>query len=515
VRRLLVFVTLACLIGEQTAALADAAHDEGIAAGAAANSVIRPMVNTPNAQATVPGYTTTAPQAVYYGQPDLSAAATGNLALCAGSTDPTCQASLTAVQSAITPRTPVGPYDPSVVATKAIINNPTASLGDLSQYYSSCTTTPVAGAGGTQNKVCNRYVSIGNVKCSKFLRVAVDRTPNCHEGDWAFAVDGQRNSADHVQIKARCDMAQHKTQVLEYYAYGQQGDCGTGWQITTVPTTVTQLTRIGTISPHWDSACRPGMGLFALAGSGCNADTCEYRFEYGYPIYGCPNGQLTGDQLNFTTNGTFSPGDPQTCYTLDTIGSTGTCVPPAQMARAATTGMSGCATRQGAAIVTGVFPWGPIVDLNFPLPGVVTTTADSWDNQCPILETTQGQGTCTQVTAPECVDGPATHTIDGDVLTRACWKYQSTYSCATAGPSDECAPLASGGCTQVGSLCVKTDATGQCQEFTDTYQCPVTGECRVTGNELRNPTVLLGRRLIVFQHRLDARWRLRPQRDDA
>jgi conjugal transfer mating pair stabilization protein TraN len=473
-----VYATLVCLIGQQNVAFADAAHDEGIAAGAAAGISIRGMVNTPNAQATVPGYTTTPPETVYYGQPNLSAPATARLALCSSSTDPTCQASSTAIQSAITPRTPVGPYDPSVVATKAIVSNPTSSLGDLSQYYSSCTTTPVAGTGGTENKLCNRYVSIGNVKCSNFLHVAVDRTPNCQEGDWAFSVDGQRNGADHVLIKARCDMAQHKTQVIEYYAYGEQGDCGTGWQITTIPTTIPQLTRIGTISPHWDSSCRPGMGLFALAGSGCNAHTCDFRFQYGYPVYSCPFGQLSGDKLMF--NGL--PGDPRNCYSFDVPTDGGACVAPAVAAQQPATAESGCASQQGAAAV-GVNSWGPTIDFNFPVPGVVTTATDGWDNQCAILETTQGQGTCTRVTAPACVDGPTTHTIAGDALTRACWQYQSTYSCANAGPSDECAPLASSGCSRVGSRCAKADPnSGICQEYTDTYQCPVaaTASAQVT-----------------------------------
>lgn len=474
-RRTFIYLTLACLVGQETAAFADTAHDEGIAAGAAANTVIRSMVNQPSAQSVVPAYTTTPAETNYYGQPNLSGPATARLALCAGSTDPTCQASSTAVQSAVTPRPPVGPYDPAVLASQAILNNPSASLGDLSQYYNSCATTPVTGAGGTKNRLCNRYVAIGNVKCSKFLDVAVQHTPNCTEGDWAFSVDGIRNSADHVEIKARCDMAQHETQQFEYYAFGQQGDCGTGWQIATLPTTITELTRVGTITPHWNSQCRYGMGLFALAGSGCTTDTCDYQFQYGYPVYGCPNGQISGDKLVFDANAS-GPGDAQTCYTFAPTSPGIACVAAALAAQTVGTAESGCATPDGAAVPIAVNAWGPTIDLRFPRPGVVTTTTDTWDNQCAILETTRGQGTCTQVTPPVCVDGPSTHLIGGASLTRACWQYQSTYSCSSAGPSDECAPLASQGCSRVASRCAQTDsATGECQEYTDTYQCPVTG----------------------------------------
>ena len=58
-RRTFIYMTLACLVGQETAAFADTAHDEGIAAGAAANTVIRSMVNQPSAQSVVPAYTTT------------------------------------------------------------------------------------------------------------------------------------------------------------------------------------------------------------------------------------------------------------------------------------------------------------------------------------------------------------------------------------------------------------------------------------------------------------------------
>ncbi|MDF3833462.1 hypothetical protein P3W85_10950, partial [Cupriavidus basilensis] len=73
-RRLVIWFTLICFVTTQTAAAAGA-HDEGTAAGRAANPVIRGTVNTPSASSTVPGYTTTPPETGYYGQPSLSGAA--------------------------------------------------------------------------------------------------------------------------------------------------------------------------------------------------------------------------------------------------------------------------------------------------------------------------------------------------------------------------------------------------------------------------------------------------------
>ena len=53
------------------------AHDEGVAAGRAANPTIRSFVSTPSASSVVPGYTTTPPEIGYYGLPNLAAPVRG------------------------------------------------------------------------------------------------------------------------------------------------------------------------------------------------------------------------------------------------------------------------------------------------------------------------------------------------------------------------------------------------------------------------------------------------------
>ena len=60
-RRLIIGFTLLCFLTTQTATVAGP-HEEGTAAGQAANPVIRGTVNTPSASTHVPGYTTTPPE---------------------------------------------------------------------------------------------------------------------------------------------------------------------------------------------------------------------------------------------------------------------------------------------------------------------------------------------------------------------------------------------------------------------------------------------------------------------
>jgi len=139
-RRLVICFTLWCLIATQTAALAGP-HEEGAAAGQAANPSIRSTVNAPSASTNVPGYTRTPPEAAYYGQPSLSGPANARLAACAATpNDPTCQAQQGAMASANTPRPAISPYDPAVVSARDIARNPSLELGSIAAYYSGCTT---------------------------------------------------------------------------------------------------------------------------------------------------------------------------------------------------------------------------------------------------------------------------------------------------------------------------------------------------------------------------------------
>ena len=67
-KRILVWVTISALLFTRISAFAQSSHDQGVAAGNSANTVIRGLVDTPSATSVVPGYTTTPPEAALAGR---------------------------------------------------------------------------------------------------------------------------------------------------------------------------------------------------------------------------------------------------------------------------------------------------------------------------------------------------------------------------------------------------------------------------------------------------------------
>lgn len=135
-----IHVTLLLFYWTQTLAIA-APHDEGIAAGNAANPDIRGAITQSGASSVVPGYTATPPETAYYGQPSLAPAANARMADCAlAVNDPVCEAQRGALASANTPRPAVAATDSTVAAAKSIMRDPSLALTDLSSYYAGCAT---------------------------------------------------------------------------------------------------------------------------------------------------------------------------------------------------------------------------------------------------------------------------------------------------------------------------------------------------------------------------------------
>ena len=78
-----------------------------------------------------------------------------------------------------------------------------------------------------------------------------------------------------------------------------------------------------------------------------------------------------------------------------------------------------------------------------------------------------------QKTAESCVEGPETRNIGGYPVHRDCWRYRSQFSCVSLAMSDDCQPLRDRGCSQIGSLCVDTNAQGSCMLYEQSWQCRV------------------------------------------
>jgi hypothetical protein len=137
-RCLIIHAALVLLYWTQTPTLAGP-HEEGMAAGTAANPVIRNDVNPSGAAAVLPGYTATPPERAYYSQPTLSGQADARLAHCAQTTDdPACEAQRGALHSAQTPRETIPASDPAVAAAREVERHPASALGNLATAFSGC-----------------------------------------------------------------------------------------------------------------------------------------------------------------------------------------------------------------------------------------------------------------------------------------------------------------------------------------------------------------------------------------
>lgn len=126
--------------------------------------------------------------------------------------------------------------------------------------------------------------------------------------------------------------------------------------------------------------------------------------------------------------------------------------------------------------------FGGLVKWNLPLsfvqPAMVQHETDVWVDKSAALN---AGGRCTVTTADTCVDGPATKAIEGRAVTRACWSYERTLTCTSGAPVDECAPLASSGCTPASSTCKQMNVgSGLCEVTQDTYTCPVAAQTTTT-----------------------------------
>jgi len=499
-RQTVVWFTLASFLTTQTSAVAGP-HEDGTAAGQAANPVVRGTINAPSAASVVPGYTTTPAERAYYGQPNLSGQVGAQLAGCALTpNDPVCQALLGARASANTPRTPVSPYDPAVLAARRIAANPSTVLEDIASYYSGCQVDTLA-TPSTETRVCRQYSGTAGQSCARTLSVSVSRTSSCSPGDWfAQAASGSTGLA--VQCKPDVPASSQRFRVTSSGVPLAFFDV----DMTTAlvfPQMVAELPNAG----WWWGGGRNG---FWVANNRCNGDDCrltgfvaeEYRqictggggdagdgtctterpFLEVYAA--CPAGTQSGDHIAYTVGSGGEGGDTQNLY-LDQA----TCYAP-----------SPNPTDHYGYDVTGTMQsyywsvhssrpvvgfrlnpaYGPIpqMTLAYERPHTTITESDRWDDQCPALE---AGGRCTVTSAARCVDGPATKQVDGASVTRACWRYETALSCQYGAATDECATLAASGCTPAGTSCQQINpVTGACEVTENRYSCPVAPGSRVT-----------------------------------
>ncbi|MDD5332877.1 MAG: type-F conjugative transfer system mating-pair stabilization protein TraN [Rhodoferax sp.] len=494
IRLVVTWFTLLCFVTTQTAALAQA-HDEGAAAGQAANTVTRAQITTPRATEVVPGYTTAPPESAYYGQPNLSGQANARLAACALTpNDPVCQALRGALSSANTPRDGVSLNDPAVLAARRIAGNPATTLEDIASYYSGCQVSTTATA-TTESRVCRRYS--GNIQrsCARTLSVSVARSESCTPGDW-FAHAGSDNTGLDVQCVPDRPVSQQHFRITNNGATQAFFDV----DMTTPQVFPRQVAALPSTPYDWadgpngvwvaDNQCiGDACHLTAMVANtyrtictGSGGDAGNYSCTQVRPfleVYdACPIGTQSGNNiLTWTGSGdnySSSYLDEPTCYAPSATYSSYFGYDVTGILQSTYWTVSSQRPIKGWRVNPA---YGPIAQmtLGYDRPRTAVVETDQWDDQCPTLS--QGNGTstrCEVAGAARCVDGPATKSIDGVPVTRACWRYETPLSCPQGAGSNECAPLIAAGCTPASTACRQMNATtGVCEVTENSYTCPV------------------------------------------
>lgn len=501
-KRLTVWLTVFAFLFTRFPAFGQTAHEQGTAAGTAANTVIRGMVNTPSATGVVPGYTTTPPEAALAGKASLTTDVNAKLAACASTpADLNCQALRNAITSANTPRPAVSPGDPAIVAARNIARNPSTDLGSLAAYYSGCATSEVTTAAHNETRTCARYVGVGSYSCSNALTVAVSRSNNCTPGDW-FAHAGSGSTGVDVQCLPDRPVNQQHFRVtdggnpLAFFDVDMSGPLLFPQIVAVLGTSYSYVDGSEIQSGVWvaDKSCSGSTcSLTAMlaesqrdicTGGGESGMTCTTEKPFIEVLSACPAGTLSGE--NLVTNPCWSGGesgcpapvtlDKKTCYqpgtpsdifAQDISGSFGDSFWRANSSRS----VIGWAMNPAYGYI-------PQMTLSYTRPATTATGTDTWNSQCPTLS---GPGRCGPASPAQCVDGPSTKIIDGVAITRDCWEYRTTMSCADTVTSDQCAPLVATGCTPLSSTCAQTNSvTGACEIYQDQYSCPMPAETVTT-----------------------------------
>lgn len=487
-------------------------HEEGLAAGQAANPVARGSVTAPSAAGVVPGYTSTPSERSLYRQPHLASQANARLTACiAQPTDPVCQAQRGAVASANTPRPAIDPHDPAIAAARNLGRTPSAELGSLAAYYSGCTLNATSVPATTQPRSCLRRVDSSTHRCDRVLTVDVTRSTNCTPGDWIVQVPvGEAGLG--VQCVPNRPASQQHLRVFYRGEFLRTFDLDMGLPLV-FPKMVQVLdlvtsTQTGEGIPHglWmvDNLCSSGTcKLTALVASAWR-ENCTGGPEAGYTckpaepflkVYGaCPPKSLHGGLIQREVCGadmTCAPAslDIAQCYAPSQK--------PTPHSGTDTTGTY-AETYWISAAQRPVVGWKanpdygdiPLQHVSYVMPLATHAEADRWDDRCAPAEP---GSRCTEVSPPQCTDGVSTKLINGVAVSRACWSYTTRLTCSSAGATDACAQLHGAGCKLEDSVCRQADAaTGLCTVFEDRYSCPVPTESFTTTSNCPSNVFCLG-----------------------
>lgn len=171
------------------------AFNQGAAMGRSGNAAARTQINPTTAQGTVPGYTTSPPQASYFGSAGLGSQAAAATSACAaaGNGNTTGAQACNAVNFSQTnptrrPTFSIAPNDPLLTRARTITADPQSIAGSIAGTYSGCSVQTTTTPDRFETALCHQYRTTETLTCDKVLIVTPVLTPGCSDGEFLTRV---------------------------------------------------------------------------------------------------------------------------------------------------------------------------------------------------------------------------------------------------------------------------------------------------------------------------------------
>ena len=171
------------------------AFNQGAAMGRSGNAAARTQINPTIAQGTVPGYTTSPPQASYFGSAGLGSQAAAATSACAaaGNGNTTGAQACNAVNFSQTnptrrPTFSIAANDPLLTRARAITADPQSIAGNIAGTYSGCSVQTTTTPDRFETALCHQYRTTETLTCDKVLIVTPVLTPGCSDGEFLTRV---------------------------------------------------------------------------------------------------------------------------------------------------------------------------------------------------------------------------------------------------------------------------------------------------------------------------------------
>lgn len=178
----------------QAQSLSDA-FNQGAAMGRSGNAAARTQINPTTAQGTVPGYTSSPPQASYFGSAGLGSQAAAATSACAaaGNGNTTGAQACNAVNFSQTnptrrPTFSIAPNDPLLTRARTITADPQSIAGNIAGTYSGCSVQTTTTPDRFETALCHQYRTTETLTCDKVLIVTPVLTPGCSDGEFLTRV---------------------------------------------------------------------------------------------------------------------------------------------------------------------------------------------------------------------------------------------------------------------------------------------------------------------------------------